>query len=123
MTKARFRRFSLRSLLTLTAVIALALWWIRWPFQTASRLVADRDTFLAAVKQSEPATYDRYLLDTGSLESATHSGLYKFPRTWGDTIYGRQSFGFGSFLFSIERGNIVTGPNWYFRSGNLWVTR
>ncbi len=123
MTKARFVKFSLRSVLVLTGLIAIALWWIRWPSQIASQLVADRDAFLAALEDSEPATYDRYLRDSTPLDDATHSGLHVFPRAWNDAINGRQAFGFGPFLFSIERGSVVSGPSWHFRSGNLWITR
>jgi len=91
--------------------------------RTASRLIKDRETFLAALKVSEPFTYEWFSREPDSTTDIAQSQLHVFPRTWADTVVGRQSFGFGSFLFSIERGTIVSGPKFYFRSGDVWITR
>jgi hypothetical protein len=120
MVKSLFRCWSL---ITLVAVFAFAMWWIHWPIRAASRLIKDRETFLAALKISEPVTYEWFSRDADSTTDIAQSDLYVFPRTWADTVICRQSFGVGSFLFSIERGTIVSGPSFYLRSGDVWYTR
>lgn len=114
-------QFRIRSLLALAALVAFAIWWIRWPSQTASRFVADRAGFVSRINATPTSAYGPNRLDQAYFAKPENGSLTTHPRSWADLFLARQTFCYASFRFSVRRGAIVSGPTWFFDYGNMWL--
>lgn len=115
-------RFSVRTVLLAATVVALGLFWIRWPMMTASSFVADPEV-----------SPERIILDFDSLdeqmerirgfafdERSSTIELKAFDRTFTDVLIGVQHFDYGMYDITARRGKIaVYGPYYSFGAGKV----
>ena len=115
-------RFSLRSILFVIAIVAMGLFWIRWPSMTASSFVAnpnidpklvilDFDTLEEQMKRMAGFSVDN--------RNAT-AQLVAFERSFIDVLTGVQHFDYGMYDITARRGKVaVYGPYYNFGFGKM----
>lgn len=117
-------RFSIRTILLAATVVAIGLFWIRWPMTTASSFVADPEV-----------SPKRIIVDFDSLdeqmERIRHFAsddrnstveLKAFDRTLMDVLVGVQHFDYGMYDITVRRGKVaVYGP--YYSFGTVKIRR
>ena len=117
-------RFNLRTLLLAVTLIAMGLFWIRWPSMTASSFVAD-----------PKVSPTRVIVDFDSLDEqmvriqrfASDEGISTFElkttdRKFSDVLVGVQHFDYGPYHITARRGKVaVYGP--YYIFGGIEITR
>ena len=114
-------KFRIRHLLELAAIVAFAIWWIRWPAQTASTFVADRVAFVSRINATPTSAHAPKVLDSKYFAKPENRLLTTRKRSWADLFLARQSFYYASFRFSVRRGEIVSGPSYYFDYSDMWL--
>ena len=120
MRRSTYLRFSIRSLLRVTGLIAVATWWIQWPSITASTFAHDPQTFFAdgrwkdAPPSIDSSAFAEFIAREGTPALIAHS------RTVRECLLSKQTFDCGMFEFTVVRGAITSGPSrrapWPFRS-------
>ncbi len=110
-------RFSVSGLLALTAFAAVGCFWLTWPKRTAERFVIeyfrelDSNTNPFRAGTPEAAAFEQnFQPRKRDLTLASHQ------RSMLDVLLGRQTFDCESHEFTICRGNVVSGPYYYFES-------
>lgn len=110
-------RFGLRTLLLVTAFLAVGLFWIRWPMMTASSFVANPSlgkTQVIVDKETLDEQLDRIRLFSSD-EQNSKADLVTFDRSVMDVLVGVQRFEYGSYDITARRGKIaIYGPYYYF---------
>lgn len=104
------------------AIVAMVLFWIRWPSMTASSFVAD--------PRIGP---QRVIVDFDSLEDQMErihcfysdkqnlsASLFAVDRTFMDVLVGEQHFEYGMYEITVRRGKVaVYGPFYNFGFGKF----
>ncbi|MCS7467073.1 hypothetical protein NZK35_10480 [Stieleria sp. ICT_E10.1] len=115
-------RFGIRTILLAVAVVAIGLFWIRWPVMTASsfvaapevspeRVIVDFDTLDEQMERIR-----RFAID----ERNSGVELKAFDRTFRDALVGVQHFDYGMYDITARRGKVaVYGPYYSFGAGKL----
>lgn len=108
MRRAKYFQFSLRSLLAVTVLIALAMWWVQWPSATATAFAHDPQSFHADGRltdlTSEISAFAEFVARDGTPAISPDS------RSLRDYLFGQQTFYCGKFKFTVVRGAIASGP-------------
>ena len=114
MRRAKYFRFSLRSMLAVTALIALAMWWVQWPSATAFAFTHDPQSFHADGRLMDPTSeilaFAEFVARDGTPAISPDS------RSIRDCIYGQQTFWCGKFRITVVRGAIASGPHNVFKN-------
>ena len=108
MRRGKYFQFSLRSVLAVTGLIALAMWWVQWPSATATAFAHDPQSFHSDGRLMDPTSdipaFAHFVAsdDTPAIDPE--------PRSIGDCLFGQQTFYCGKFRFTVVRGAIARGP-------------
>ena len=115
-------RFSIRSSLLTVTVVAMVLFWIRWPIMTASSFVADPRVSPEGIIVDFD-TLDEQLERIRGFASAERNSkveLKAFDRTFTDVLVGVQQFDYGMYDITARRGKVaIYGPYYSFGAGKL----
>ena len=115
-------RFSIRSSLLTVTVVAMVLFWIRWPIMTASSFVADPRVSPEGIIVDFD-TLDEQLERIRGFASAERNSkveLKAFDRTFTDVLVGVQQFDYGMYDITARRGKVaIYGPCYSFGAGKL----
>jgi hypothetical protein len=91
--------------------------------QTASEFVTDRAAFVSRVRDAQTSRFSSKYLDASYFAKPENRLLKSRRRTWADILLGRQTFFFASFRFSVQRGTLASGPEYYLRDEELLFVR
>lgn len=122
MRRSKYLRISIRSMLVVTGMIAVATWWIQWPSITASNFARDPWTFVANGRLKAPTSSSdssKFLEFIARDRAATLDARSRSVREW---LLGEQIFDCGDFEFTVVRGAIKSGPR-YKEWPTLYVLR
>jgi hypothetical protein len=112
--RSRYLRFSVRSLLVATGLIGAAIWYIRWPSETAHAFANDPQSFQIDGRLTSsyvnPSAFAEFVSWDATPTLTPHS------RSISDYLLGRQTFDCGGFEFTVVRGTIRNGPHEFFHS-------